>query len=88
MVLHVFGVSHFIEKIIALLAFQSFWFKLRSKSPCCLSNIHFDIEIPEDDNIQVDYVFDFIEWPVLETSLVTMLGKQRPFLWKSLLRLL
>lgn len=32
---------------------KSFWFKLRSKSPCCLSNIHFDIEIPEDDNIQV-----------------------------------
>ncbi|XP_078345819.1 C2 domain-containing protein 5-like isoform X2 [Oculina patagonica] len=32
---------------------KSFWFKLRSKSPCCLSNVHFDIEIPEDDNIQV-----------------------------------
>ena len=36
---------------------QSFWFKLRSKSPCCLSNIHFDIEIPEDDNIQVILFF-------------------------------
>ncbi|KAJ7387855.1 hypothetical protein OS493_001202 [Desmophyllum pertusum] len=32
---------------------KSFWFKLRSKSPCCLSNVQFDIEIPEDDNIQV-----------------------------------
>ena len=54
MALHVFGVSHFTEKVIALLTFQNFWFKLRSKSPCCLSNIHFDIEIPEDDNIQVN----------------------------------
>ncbi|PFX32665.1 C2 domain-containing protein 5 [Stylophora pistillata] len=32
---------------------KSFWFKLRSRSPCCLSNVQFDIEIPEDDNIQV-----------------------------------
>lgn len=32
---------------------KSLWFKLRNMSPCCLSNIHFDIEIPEDDNIQV-----------------------------------
>lgn len=32
---------------------KSFWFKLRNMSPCCLSNVHFDIEIPEDDNIQV-----------------------------------
>lgn len=32
---------------------KSFWFKLRNLSPCCLSNVHFDIEIPEDDNIQV-----------------------------------
>lgn len=32
---------------------KSFWFKLRHLSPCCLSNVHFDIEIPEDDNIQV-----------------------------------
>lgn len=40
-----------------MLFLQSFWFKLRSKSPCCLSNVHFDIEIPEDDNIQVNYVF-------------------------------
>lgn len=46
---------NFTEKLIALLVLQSFWFKLRSKSPCCLSNIHFDIEIPEDDNIQVTF---------------------------------
>lgn len=32
---------------------KSFWFKLRSRSPCCLLNVQFDIEIPEDDNIQV-----------------------------------
>ncbi|KAK2569230.1 C2 domain-containing protein 5 [Acropora cervicornis] len=32
---------------------KSFWFKLRNLSPCCLSNVHFDIEIPEDDNIQL-----------------------------------
>ena len=89
MVLHVFGVSHFIEKVISLLAFQSFWFKLRSKSPCCLSNIHFDIEIPEDDKHSGKITFlIFFEWPVLETSLVTMLGKQRPFLWKTFPRLL
>ena len=62
MVLHVFGVSHFTEKVIALLTFQSFWFKLRSKSPCCLSNIHFDIEIPEDDNIQVNYVLTGVDY--------------------------
>ena len=41
---------------ILIFAFQSFWFKLRSRSPCCLSNVQFDIEIPEDDNIQVTLI--------------------------------
>ena len=49
------------EKFIAMLVLQSFWFKLRSKSPCCLSNIHFDIEIPEDDNIQVNDFFPSVQ---------------------------
>ena len=55
--LHLFGVLNFTEKFIAMLVLQSFWFKLRNKSPCCLSNVHFDIEIPEDDNIQVNHEF-------------------------------
>lgn len=71
-----------------MLVLQSFWFKLRSKSPCCLSNIHFDIEIPEDDNIQVIffpsvqvlYSLHIFLWTIVETSLVIMLSKQAPFL--------
>ncbi|XP_032220728.1 C2 domain-containing protein 5 isoform X2 [Nematostella vectensis] len=30
----------------------SFWFKLRRHTPCCVCNLRFDVEIPEDDNIQ------------------------------------
>ena len=44
---------HWHDVNVLIFAFQSFWFKLRNMSPCCLSNVHFDIEIPEDDDIQV-----------------------------------
>lgn len=32
---------------------KSFWFKLRGMSPCSISNIRFDLEIPMADNVQV-----------------------------------
>lgn len=33
--------------------FQSFYFKLRSMVPCCLSHLNFSVAVPEEELIQV-----------------------------------
>ena len=38
-----------------LFYFQSFWFKVRRLSPCSISNIRFDLEIPMADSVQVGH---------------------------------
>ncbi|XP_046863179.1 C2 domain-containing protein 5-like [Xenia sp. Carnegie-2017] len=41
-------ISKLFESIV-----QSFWFKVRRLSPCSISNIRFDLEIPMADSVQV-----------------------------------
>ena len=35
---------------------QSIYFKLRGMTPCCLAHLDFDIDLPEEDEIQVETV--------------------------------
>ena len=39
--------------VCVCLSLQSLFFKLRSTTPCCLNHLSFDVDLPEDDEIQV-----------------------------------
>ena len=40
-------------RLCVCLSLQSLFFKLRSTTPCCLNHLSFDVDLPEDDEIQV-----------------------------------
>ena len=40
-------------RLCVCLSLQSLFFKLRSTTPCSLNHLSFDVDLPEDDEIQV-----------------------------------
>ena len=59
--------------------FKSFWFKVRRLSPCSISNIRFDLEIPMADSVQVAvsaYVIGFKENQTGKLTSETPRGKK------------